>query len=119
MPDASVPRRTSVPRQKKPAVEWRTNGPSGVVPAELFLDLVFAFCLMQITRLVGSDLHWLNMLRGLLMTLIIWTIWVGFAWIGNLIPPGERPSVDRIGLFRILLIMAMDCHSVAIIILYK
>lgn len=88
-------------------VGWRTAGSSGVVPAELFLDLVFVFCLSQITRLVATDLHWLNLLRGFLMVSVIWTIWVGFAWIGNMVPDSQRPSVERIGVFRLLLVMTV------------
>ena len=91
-----------------PQIErWPTSGAGGVVPAELFLDLAFVFCQGQITRLMANDLHWLNLLRGLLMVMIIWTIWVGFTWIGNLMPDSLRPNVEQIGVFRILLVMTV------------
>ncbi len=86
---------------------WATAGTGVVVPAELFLDLVFVFCMGQITRLVAADLHWLNLLRGLLMVSIIWTVWVGFAWIGNMVPEAQRADIEHIGVFRILLAMTV------------
>ena len=95
------------PSGEPQAEGWRTTGPGVVVPAELFLDLVFVFCLSQITRLVAADLHWLNMLRGLLMVSIIWTVWVGFTWIANMVPESQRARVDHIGVFRLLLVMTV------------
>lgn len=76
-----------------------------MVPAELYFDLAFVFCLVQITYSVSTDLAPLNLLRGVLMVLIIWTVWVGFAWIGNF--ERERARLEQMSWFRILMVIAV------------
>lgn len=54
-----------------------------VAPLELFFDLVFVFVLGQITHLIEEDLTPRGILNGLVLFLLLWTAWVGFAWVGN------------------------------------
>lgn len=54
-----------------------------VVPLELFFDLVFVFVLSQITHAIEDDLSPYGIGRGLIYLLLVWSAWVGFAWVGN------------------------------------
>lgn len=85
--------------------DWSHGQTARVVPAELYFDLAFVFCLVQISYSVSSDLAPLNLLRGLLMILLIWTVWVGFAWIGNF--ERERARLEQLSWFRILMVVTV------------
>ena len=71
--------------------ESRDHTPTGkahagrppVVPIELFFDLVFVFVLSQITHVIQDDLTARGLLRGLAYLLLLWSVWVAFAWVGN------------------------------------
>lgn len=54
-----------------------------VSPLELFFDLVFVFVLSQITHLIEEDLTPAGITHGLVLFLLLWSAWVGFAWVGN------------------------------------
>ncbi len=71
-----------------------------VTTVELFLDLVFVYGFTQVTELMAGDLTIEGLLHGLLMLGLIWWLWVGFSWLGNIIQVDEGPV--RIGLFAVM-----------------
>lgn len=90
-------------QSEQPAADGRRSGTGGVMPAELFFDLAFVFCLFQITDAVSDDLTALNLLRGLLMLVLIWTVWASFAWIGNF--DRDRADPTRLSFTRRIMIV--------------
>ena len=59
------------------------HGPPPVAPLELFFDLVFVFVLSQITHLIEEDLTPGGIFRGLVLFVLLWSVWIAFAWVGN------------------------------------
>ena len=59
---------------------------------ELFFDLVFVFTITQLTDVLaeGHDLEALG--RVVVMLLLIWWIYDGYAWLTNAIPPTAAAS---------------------------
>ena len=57
---------------------------------ELFFDLVFVFTITQLTDVLaeGHDLEALS--RVVVMLLLIWWMYDGYAWLTNAIPHHER-----------------------------
>lgn len=68
-----------------------------VTTLELFLDLVFVFALTQVTAAMADDLTGHGLLRGLLVTALLWWSWTAYAWLGNLVRADE--GVTRVGMF--------------------
>jgi len=60
-----------------------------VTPIELFFDLVFVFSLTQVTALMGHELSWRGVARGMLVLAVLWWCWVGYAWLGNVVQAEE------------------------------
>jgi low temperature requirement protein LtrA len=60
-----------------------------VTPIELFFDLVFVFSLTQVTALMGHELSWHGVARGMLVLAVLWWCWVGYAWLGNVVQAEE------------------------------
>ena len=60
-----------------------------VTTLELFFDLVFVFALTQITALMAHELTWHGVLRGVLLTGLLWWSWIGFSWLCNLVKADE------------------------------
>ena len=52
---------------------------------ELFFDVVFVFALTQVTAMMAHDLTPEGLVRGSLITAIVWWCWVCFSWLGNLV----------------------------------
>jgi low temperature requirement protein LtrA len=77
-----------------------TSEDQRVTTLELFFDLVFVFALTQITALMAHDLTSHGVLRGILLTGLLWWSWVGFAWLSNLVKADE-------GSIRLALLAAM------------
>lgn len=77
-----------------------TSAEHGVTTLELFFDLVFVFALTQISALMAHDPTWHGVVRGLLLTGLMWWSWIGFAWVSNLV------RADR-GTVRTVLLAAM------------
>ena len=70
-----------------------------VTPLELFFDLVVVFAIKQVTQLMGDDLSWRGLGRGLLVLAAIWWAWTGsYAWLTNTLEPEE--ALVRAGMFR-------------------
>ncbi len=49
---------------------------------ELFLDLVFVLSIVQITTTMSSNLTFNGLLKGVMLTWIIWWLWTAFTWAG-------------------------------------
>ena len=62
-----------------------------VTPLELFFDLVFVFALTQVTAFMADQLSWQGILRGVLMLMLLWWAWTGYAWLANVASAEERP----------------------------
>jgi low temperature requirement protein LtrA len=62
-----------------------------VTPLELFFDLVFVFALTQVTAFMADNLTWQGLLRGALVTMLLWWAWTGYAWLANVASAEERP----------------------------
>ena len=56
---------------------------------ELFFDLVFVFTITQLTAVLAGHLTWGWALRTLLLILIIWWMYDGFAWMTNTVAPTD------------------------------
>jgi low temperature requirement protein LtrA len=74
---------------RKPIRAAETSEDQAVTPLELFFDLVFVFALTQITALMAHDLGWHGVLRGVLLTGLLWWSWIGFSWLCNLVKADE------------------------------
>src|SRR5688500_19904090 len=62
-----------------------------VAPLELFFDLVFVFALTQVTAFMADELSWQGTLRGVLVMMLLWCAWTGYAWLANVASAEERP----------------------------
>jgi low temperature requirement protein LtrA len=67
---------------------------------ELFFDLVFVFTLTQLTAVLEHDLSVLSLLRVVLIFVILFWMYGGYAWLTNQVPPA---TLQR----RLLLIVGM------------
>jgi low temperature requirement protein LtrA len=56
-----------------------------VTPLELFFDLVFVFALTQVTAYMAHELSWHGVLRGVLIVVLLWWAWTGYAWLANVV----------------------------------
>jgi low temperature requirement protein LtrA len=63
----------------------------GVSTLELFFDLVFVFTITQLTALLLDDLSWHGVLGVLIVLVMVWWMYSGYAWLTNAVPP-DRPS---------------------------
>jgi low temperature requirement protein LtrA len=64
---------------------------ASVTPLELFFDLVFVFALTQVTAFMADELSWQGILRGVLVTTLLWWAWTAYAWLANVVSAEERP----------------------------
>lgn len=64
---------------------------ASVTPLELFFDLVFVFALTQVTAFMADELSWQGILRGVLVLMLLWWAWTGYAWLANVASAEERP----------------------------
>ena len=85
-----------------------TGERTAVTPLELFFDLVFVFAITQITDLMAEDPTVVHVLRGVLVLGVLWWIWVGYAWLGNVARADE-------GVIRVAMFVAMGGVFVAAI----
>ncbi|MFL6647353.1 MAG: low temperature requirement protein A [Sulfurifustaceae bacterium] len=71
--------------------EPRAEAPaSRVSTIELFFDLVFVFTVTQITHLVDHAHGAADFLRALLVLVLIWWMYAGYAWLTNGVGAGQR-----------------------------
>jgi low temperature requirement protein LtrA len=73
---------------------------------ELFFDLVFVFTLTQLTALLEHDVTLLGAARVVLIFVIMYWMYAGYAWLTNQLPPTTRSC-------RLLLIASMGAFLVA------
>ncbi|MFI6265578.1 low temperature requirement protein A [Micromonospora sp. NPDC051006] len=61
--------------------------------SELFLDLVFVYAFINVTRLMSERPTLDALVQGAVVVLLLWRSWVGYAWVGNLVrlDRGGRP----------------------------
>jgi low temperature requirement protein LtrA len=74
-------------------VRWRDPdaAPAGRVTAvEIFFDVVFVFTLTQLTRTLEESLSLAGIGRILLVFGALWTVYSGYVWLTNHVPPGAR-----------------------------
>jgi low temperature requirement protein LtrA len=64
---------------------------ASVTPLELFFDLVFVFALTQVTAFMADELSWHGILNGVLVLILLWWAWTGYAWLANVASAEERP----------------------------
>ena len=62
---------------------------AAVTPLELFFDLVFVFALTQVTAYMTQELSWHGVLRGVLVVMLLWWSWTGYAWVANVVSAEE------------------------------
>ena len=77
-----------------------------VMPLELFFDLVFVLALTQCTALMVDNPTWEGLGQGLLVLVLLWWTWAGYAWLTSVVDPEE-------GLVRIALVAAMAALLIA------
>jgi low temperature requirement protein LtrA len=83
---------------------------SNATTLELFFDLVFVFALTQITALMAANVSAVGVLHGMLMFAVIWWIWTGYTWLGNLAKADEGPM--RIWLFAAMAVMFIVAFAI-------
>ena len=54
-----------------------------VTSFEVFFDLVFVFAIIRVTNFITHPLSWETMAEGVLLVLLLWSSWSGYAWVGN------------------------------------
>jgi low temperature requirement protein LtrA len=69
---------------RRPQVRQGTQQ-AAVTPLELFFDLVFVFALTQVTAYMAHELSWHGILRGVLVVVLLWWAWTGYAWLANVV----------------------------------
>jgi low temperature requirement protein LtrA len=60
-----------------------------VTPLELFFDLVFVLAITQCTTLMSHKPTWAGLAEGLLVLVVLWWSWVGYAWLTSVVDPEE------------------------------
>ena len=76
------------------------------MPLELFFDLVFVLALTQCTALMVNNPTWEGLGQGLLVLVLLWWTWAGYAWLTSVVDPEE-------GAVRLAIIAAMAAMLVA------
>jgi low temperature requirement protein LtrA len=60
-----------------------------VTPLELFFDLVFVLALTRCTALMSNHPTWSGLAQGLLVLVMLWWAWTGYAWLTSVLDPEE------------------------------
>jgi low temperature requirement protein LtrA len=69
----------------------RGGGAERVTPLELFFDLVYVFGVTQLSHRLLERLSVRGALQTLLLLVVVWSAWVGTAWITNWFDPDLSP----------------------------
>jgi len=75
------------------APEESADSKRRVSTLELFFDLVFVFMLTQLTSLLESNPTWETAGQVLLIFVVLFWMYGGYAWLTNQVPP-ETPIAD-------------------------
>ena len=82
-----------------------THQPERVTTLELFFDLVFVFTLTQLTTVLFEAPNGRGLLEVVLMLVVIWWMYGGYAWLTNAVSADTPPR-------RLLLFAAMGAYFV-------
>lgn len=74
-----------------------------MTPVELFLDLVFVYGFTQVTGFMATAGDLQGVVRGMAILGLLWWLWSGFAWLGNIVQADEGPV--RIALFAVMFVV--------------
>jgi low temperature requirement protein LtrA len=88
----------------------RDGGEQPVTHLELFFDLVYVFAVTQLSHRLLENLNLGAVLETLLLLVVVWSAWVGTAWITNWFDPGRTP----VRLMLVSVMLASLLMSVAI-----
>lgn len=58
---------------------------------ELFFDLVFVFCLVQLSHTLSEDFNSVTVGEATLLILAIWWVWINTTWVTNLLDTDREP----------------------------
>jgi low temperature requirement protein LtrA len=58
-----------------------------VTTLELFFDLVFVFTITQLTATLGHEPGWAGVGQVVLLLVLMWWMYGGYAWLTNAAPP--------------------------------
>jgi low temperature requirement protein LtrA len=64
---------------------------ASVSELELFFDLVFVYAITRVTDLM-ADTSWTHVLHAVLVLAVLWWVWVGYAWLGNVVKADHGPA---------------------------
>jgi low temperature requirement protein LtrA len=78
----------------------RTDDSHHVTNLELLFDLVFVYCITNVTSLMEHDVGGRAVLEGLITMSVVWFGWCSYAWLGN------QAKADE-GVLRVSMIVAM------------
>ncbi|HSF37288.1 MAG TPA: low temperature requirement protein A [Nocardioides sp.] len=62
---------------------------ASVSTLELFFDLVFVFALTQVTAFMAQDIGARSVVQGVLIVVLLWWAWTGYAWLANVVSADE------------------------------
>jgi low temperature requirement protein LtrA len=65
---------------------------ASVSTLELFFDLVFVFALTQVTAFMAQDISARSVVQGVLIVVLLWWAWTGYAWLANVVS-AEEPAI--------------------------
>ena len=99
-PPAAVPTRASPVLTVLRAHLHNTDDTHHVTTLELLFDLVFVYCVTNVTGLMEHHVGGQSVLEGLITMSVIWFGWCSYAWLGN------QARADE-GLLRVAMIVAM------------
>ncbi|MER7475488.1 low temperature requirement protein A [Micromonospora sp. NPDC000018] len=85
---------------------------SAVSRLELFLDLIFVFAFITVSTLVAADLTVTSLLHGLVLLVLLWSCWLSYAWVGNVVrvDRGVMPVVI-FGLAALILVLGVTLNE--------
>jgi low temperature requirement protein LtrA len=85
---------------------------SAVSRLELFLDLIFVFAFIAVSDLAAADLTVDNLLHGVVLLVLLWSCWLSYAWLGNIVrvDRGVMPVVI-FGLAAVILVVGVTLQE--------
>lgn len=70
---------------------------ASVTQLELFFDLVIVFAFTMVTDFAAHETTAVNLLRALLILAMLWWLWIGYSWLGNVVKADE--GIARVAMF--------------------
>jgi low temperature requirement protein LtrA len=84
---------------------------------ELFFDLVFVFTVTQFTNVLVDNLNAVGVVQALLMLVIVWWMYSGYAWLTNAVAPSSTLRrtllLGGMGGFLVIALAAPDAFGAA------